>query len=144
MPFARRDNRVKYNTLPTLFHVCRYGHKQPQRFLLYTPHRPPLPSTGRAFFSRSVPLSPPDYPTTLPRFHRGARGHRISQSVSSHGSSNSSFALLLSSGFHFSILLANCRNCAFSSPLSCCSALSKFPVGISEVPRQHPVAKIVD
>jgi hypothetical protein len=67
-------------------------------------------------------------------------GDRYGQTLFSHGFSSSSLALLLSSGLHFSILLAKFKNCAFSPSLICFSVLSKLLFGISASPRQFPGA----
>ena len=64
----------------------------------------------------------------------------------SQGSSSSSFALLLSSGFHFSIFFATLKNSASSSPSS---PLSRFPAssdvsfGTSAKPLQFPANRCV-
>lgn len=66
------------------------------------------------------------------------------QTLFSQRSSSRSFALLLSSGFHFSIFLTKSKNNFFSSPSSCFSASSKFRFGTSAAPRQFPVARCIN
>ena len=70
--------------------------------------------------------------------------HYGHQTLFSQGSSSSSFALLLSSGFHFSIFLTKFKNSAFSSPSSRFSASSKVLFGTSAAPLHLPVAKRVN
>ena len=60
------------------------------------------------------------------------------QALFSQGSPSSSFAVLLSSGFHFSILFAKLRNSAFSPSLSHFSTSSNVPFGTSASPLQFP------
>ena len=66
------------------------------------------------------------------------------QTLFSQRSSSRSFALLLSSGFHFSIFLTKSKNNFFSSPSSRFSASSKFIFGTSVAPRQFPVARWIN
>ena len=61
----------------------------------------------------------------------------------SQGSPSSSFALLLSSGFHFSIFFAKLKNSAFSSPLNRFSASSNVAFGTSAAPLQFPADRCV-
>ena len=66
------------------------------------------------------------------------------QTLFSQRSSSRSFALLLSSGFHFSIFLTKTKNNFFSSPSSRFSASSQFRFGTSAAPRQLPVARCIN
>src|ERR1700685_4295673 len=66
------------------------------------------------------------------------------QTLFSQRSSSRSFALFLSSGFHFSIFLTKSKNNFFSSPSSRFSASSIFPFGTSAAPRQFPVARCIN
>jgi hypothetical protein len=65
------------------------------------------------------------------------------QTLFSQRSHNRSFALLLSSGFHFSIFLTKSKNNFFSSPSSRFSASSRFLFVTSAAPRQFPVARCI-